>query len=1113
MSNYFRILFFVLTCYVWMAFHFVSDAQTPANDDDDPVIGKFLIINSFDAMSMDARKNKKELFFQLADSLKKILLERLAPTYKDNVVVYPNTVPAIDSSITSLMLEQEASTAIVIKNINIYFEKTGVEVTGEKGSKDRKVFYDICSVIAYALYNTEEKIKESTIDFCEAYTERSAVSGLLAVGPDIVGKKKDAFKMLSKNADKLFLSPGMPLFSANVNTQRKMKIKTADTLLKYSLSFAHQSQLLHDGLRLRTYINQSFTESGDVSYYNGKYFNAKMRYLHAQGELPGWESAADLGFARLINADTNERNVTYVKVYTRLITSAGMLFQTRGKFVMAEKLISRGMSMRKQWLGENSREYMNSLHNMAVLKKDMGMYDEAERILNRIIPTFRQLFGDSSLQYVGILNNKAMLLAELGRTKEAIELLDEALKIGAVVLSPDYFDYERILINKAVLEQEAGDLDKAESDYIHGISAMEKKGFDDHPDYNNMLLYFGALKVARNDADAISFLSKAKDKIRRRYGNDHPLMAQVLKNEAEYFLNQNSYEEARTIYQQVVKIQLKALGERHKDYLNSLVKLAVCEWQLRDPEKAASNFNKAINGYLFLVNTLFSSMSESEKTNFWRILKPDIDTYFAFVAATWQSKPSLLKEAYNVQLKTKGILINSTRRTKDFILISSDSSTKGLYNEWLNLKSDLAAYYSSPTDDAKDDKVDLKDLEQRANEIEKELSLRSSKFNTAYKPVDISFDDVKGKLGKNELALEIIRVAHHYGEKQGKAEYIGLVVNKDSLNPVLVFIGNSDDLEKNLIQYRNAIKDKKPDPASYNTYWLPFNSIARGNKKIYISVDGVYNSINLNTLRRSDGSFIIDHFDLVLVPNTRSIVTSSSKTEVPPNSADALLLGVPDYGNDEVIPPLPATKDEVEQIDALLVNDHIKTKVLIEQNASEENIKSTTHPAILHVATHGFFLPDVDLKKSMIMGVQVSQAKNNALLRSGLLFNGAASVFTNEPILDASNNGILYAYEAMNLDLQGTDLVVLSACETGLGEIMNGEGVYGLSRSFQVAGANKILMSLWKVDDKPTKELMVLFYKNWIRLKDIEQAFIEAERSIKAKYKDPYFWGAFVLLN
>jgi CHAT domain-containing protein len=149
----------------------------------------------------------------------------------------------------------------------------------------------------------------------------------------------------------------------------------------------------------------------------------------------------------------------------------------------------------------------------------------------------------------------------------------------------------------------------------------------------------------------------------------------------------------------------------------------------------------------------------------------------------------------------------------------------------------------------------------------------------------------------------------------------------------------------------------------------------------------------------------------------------------------------------------------------------------------------------------------------MSMGVQVSRAKDNALLRSGLLFNGAAAVFSNEPVLDGSDNGVLYAYEAMNLDLQGPELVVLSACETGLGEIVNGEGVYGLSRSFQVAGADKILMSLWKVDDKPTKELMILFYQNWLRLNDPQKAFVEAQKSMKEKYPHPFYWGGFILLN
>jgi CHAT domain-containing protein len=1086
------------------------------NDDQDSLQEKFLVINSFDAMSMDARKNKKELFAQLADSLKKILSGKLEPTYKELVIIYPDRVPATDSNIFSLMTERGASTAIVIKNIDVHFEKTGVEVTGEKGNKERTVSFDICSAITYALYDADEKIKESEVNLCEAYTERSAFSGLLAVGPDIVGKRKDAFRMLTKNVDKLFLSPDIPRLYGNFNVQRKPnKIKKGDTVLKYSLSFAGQSQLMHDGLRLRTYINQSFAESGDVSYYNGKYFNSKMRYLHALRELPGGGEGTETEFATLIKQNTEQRDIDYIKAYTRIITSSGMLFQTRGKFVMAEKLMSSAMDMRKRWLGENSEEYLNSLHNMAVLKKEMGLYDEAESSFNKLMPVFKQTFGDSSLEYITVLNNKAMLLAELGRTKDALELLDQALRIGAVKLSPAYFDYERILTNKALLEHEVGDFNKAETDYTLAISNMEKKGFEDHPDYNNMLMYYGSLKAEKMDLEALSFLSKIKDKVKKRYGDEHPLFARALANEAEYYLNKSSFAEARDIYKRIVNIQSKTLGEKHKDYLNSLVKLAVCQWQLRDVEAATTNFTRAINNYLFLVSSLFGSMSESEKTNFWRVLKPDIDTYMAFVAETWRSKPSLLKEAYDVQLRTKGILINSTMHTRAFIHTSGDPGLKSLYDEWLNLKHDLAAYYSSPVEDANDDKVDLQGLEQKANEVEKELSKLSSRFSSVYRPAEVTSEDVKAKLNKNELAMEIIRVFHYYGEKKGESEYIALVLNKDSLVPVITQIGNGAGFEQmGVMQYKSAIRNKTTDTASYRIYWKPLAPASGDYKTIYISVDGVYNSINLNTIRSSDGSYVIDQYRIVLVPSTRSVATGlQSKIQLPTGGSEALLLGFPDYGNDEIIPPLPETKEEVQQIDELLSKDHVNTKVLIGQHASEENIKSLVHPSILHVATHGFFHSNVNLAKSMNMGVRVSRAKDNALLRSGLLFNGAAVALSKEPVLDASNNGILYAYEAMNLDLKGTNLVVLSACETGIGEIMNGEGVFGLSRAFQVAGADKIIMSLWKVEDKATKELMILLYKNWLQSKDIQQAFIEAQKQLRTKYPQPYYWGGFVLLN
>ena len=182
--------------------------------------------------------------------------------------------------------------------------------------------------------------------------------------------------------------------------------------------------------------------------------------------------------------------------------------------------------------------------------------------------------------------------------------------------------------------------------------------------------------------------------------------------------------------------------------------------------------------------------------------------------------------------------------------------------------------------------------------------------------------------------------------------------------------------------------------------------------------------------------------------------------------------------------------------------------------ASEEKIKSLQDPNIFHIATHGFFLGDgneIDKNRLFLNDVQ---EKQNPLLRSGLVMKNGGKLFDTHNIYKFNNEeGVLTAYEAMNLHLDNTDLVVLSACESATGEVATGEGVYGLQRAFLVAGAKSIIISLFKVSDTVTEELMAIFYKRWVETGDKRGAFIYAKKQIREKYQQSNYWSPFIMMG
>jgi CHAT domain-containing protein len=189
---------------------------------------------------------------------------------------------------------------------------------------------------------------------------------------------------------------------------------------------------------------------------------------------------------------------------------------------------------------------------------------------------------------------------------------------------------------------------------------------------------------------------------------------------------------------------------------------------------------------------------------------------------------------------------------------------------------------------------------------------------------------------------------------------------------------------------------------------------------------------------------------------------------------------------------LPKTENEINDIGQILTTEGWEVNRFLGGRASEHQVKAQDSPGILHIATHGFF--------------RVARG-SHALLQSGLILAGVNSSAQN------LEDGVLTAYEATSLKLDSTLLVVLSACETGLGEVRNGEGVYGLQRGFLVAGSRYILMSLWKVEDEATSELMTGFYKYWLGGNDIHLALRKAQDNLRKKYAHPYYWGGFILLG
>jgi len=803
-------------------------------------------------------------------------------------------------------------------------------------------------------------------------------------------------------------------------------------------------------------------------------------------------------------------NLTSNINYSKVLADLGLLYATMGRYNLAEYHSSEALSIREQTLGKESKAYAASLNNMAVLYQETARFNESENYFSEVLKTVEKLFGSESQEYAVVLNNQSILYAEIGRVDQAVQKLNTAIAI-VEKLNLNLNSQVGFQSNLALLHQQTGKLAEAEAVYLK----LEKKlkVIADNPYYGGILNSLGLLYIQLDKMDKVEdYLKRAADFYLKRFKTkDNPNYAKVVNDLGNFYRMQGRFDEAEKNLGDALAIRAIVLDTNHPDYVKSQEDLAILYWKKGDFTKADAGFEIAMNKSLDFINRYFPPMSEAEKTKYWDVLQPRFQRYYNYCLEAAATQPEVVKNLYDYQMATKGLLLNSTNKIKKAILSSGDNELIKEYVAWLDKKETLARYYSLSKEELTAQKIELTSLEKEANDMERSLSQRSGDFSKGYSAEKVSFTQIAAALAETEAVVQLIRIRTFDKDFTADSKYAALILMKGIATPKLVVLDNGNQLETRYAKfYRNAIQQKSADQYSYDQFWARIDPALAGKKTLYLSPDGVYNQISLNTLKKNDGPYFLNQYDLITVGNSKDILDLKNRKPVAAKK-NAFLLGFPDYGGDAVA-ALPGTKVEIDNIVKILKTGGYQTTPYLQKTATEAILKSMKGPTIVHIATHGYFQPDVEQSAA---GVNEENARNNPLLRSGILLAGASPTLKGEvlPNLESNDNGVLTAYEAMNLDLEGTDLIILSACETGLGDVRAGEGVYGLQRSFQVAGAKALVMSLWKVDDAATQALMTNFYTNLAKGGSKAKAFKQAQLQLMTKYKDPYYWGAFVMLG
>ncbi|WP_164015960.1 CHAT domain-containing tetratricopeptide repeat protein [Pyxidicoccus trucidator] len=855
-------------------------------------------------------------------------------------------------------------------------------------------------------------------------------------------------------------------------------------------------------------------------------------------------------------------------IIAQSLNNLAIVYKVQGLYGRAEPLYKRALAIYEAALGKHHPDVADALHNLAFLYMEQGLYDRAEPLYERATAIWEAALGKSHATVADSLNNLAMLYVEQGMYGRAEPLYERAFAIREAALGKHHPLVADSLNNLANLYVDQGRYDRAEPFHERALALREAALGPKHHDVATSLNNLAILYVNQGRyAEAEPLLLRALALREAALGPNHYDVAESLHKLALLYVAQGMYERAEPLHLRALAIRETTRGKHHPSVAQSLNDLALLRLAQHRLAEALPLFTRAFAVSERRLRQEALVLSEARLASLLQLLRTDEERLYALVRAH-PDNASVRRLALGAALLLKGRSVEETAAISRTLYRSLGAKEREPFERLRGLRAQLAqlSLQGPGARPVGAYQQHLKDLAEQSDALEATLARRSAPLRALAAlpaPAEI-VDRVAAALPRDGALVEFITYVDRplapspgtpAAQRHGQLRYLVLVLLPDATLRALD-LGPAEPIDAAASQLRDALANRDAAfetqaQALYSLAFQPLLPLLGKTRRLFLAPDGQLALVPFAALH--DGHhFLVETFDVTyltsgkdLLPRAReknpaaSVVVFADPDFSAPPQPSANLLGdasAPRERSSSVEhffstlraglaqrawapTPLPGTRQEARAIQGLLP----QAQLFLGPEATKERLMHLSTPGILHLATHGFFLEDTPAPTgSRAVGSfgalgedPLASRPPDPLLRSGLLFAGASALTdssANAP-QPPPDNALVTALELTGINLWGTQLVVLSACDTGRGDVKLGQGVYGLRRALVVAGAETVVMSLWKVDDETTSTLMEAYYRNLLAGQGRATALREAMRWLRATKPHPHSWAPFITLG